>query len=105
MSRPGARAAVELALAGVAALCSAAAWSHVRYRVLVAPVIDGEPVTSSVAFRPPLLALSLLLATAAGVLVVVAAARVRRAVVVRRRTLPAAVSTAGVSVDTTVKIP
>ena len=77
MSAAGIRAAAELVLAGAAAFGCAASWSHVRYQVLVAPVIDGEPETSSVAYHPPLLMLTLLLAAVAGVLAVVGAARIR----------------------------
>jgi hypothetical protein len=45
---------------------------------VVAPVLDGEPKTTSVVYSPPLLVLSLFLATVAGVLAVVAIARLRR---------------------------
>jgi len=47
--------------------------------VVVAPVLDGEPKTTSEVYSPPLLVLSLFLATVAGVLAVVAIARLRRA--------------------------
>ena len=46
--------------------------------VTVAPVLDGEPQTTSVVYSPPLLVLSLLLATIAGVLAVLGVARLRR---------------------------
>jgi len=85
------RALIELLLAGAAAAGCAVSWLHVRYLVLVAPVTDGEPVTSSVTFHPRMLLLALLLATAAGVLAVIGTARLRRA---RRR--PAAEYPAGV---------
>ena len=49
-----------------------------RSTVAVAPVAAGQPVTTSVAYDPPLLLLTLLLATAAGMLAVVGAARLRR---------------------------
>ena len=45
----------------------------------VAPIATGQPVTTSVAYDPSLLLLTLLLATAAGMLAVVGAARLRRA--------------------------
>ena len=45
----------------------------------VAPVAAGQPVTTSVVYDPPLLLLTLLLATAAGMLAVVGTARLRRA--------------------------
>jgi ABC-type spermidine/putrescine transport system permease subunit II len=44
----------------------------------VAPVLEGEPMTTSVVYSAPLLVLSLFLATVAGVLAVVAVARRRR---------------------------
>lgn len=89
------RAVIELVLAGAAAVGCAVSWLHVRYMVLVAPVIDGEPATTSVTYHPRMLLLVLLLATAAGVLAVVGTARLRRA---RRRSgpiYPAGVSSAG----------
>ena len=73
------RAVVELALAVVAAVGCAMSWLQVRYLVLVAPVIDGEPATTSVTYHPRMLLLAWVLATAAGVLAVVGAARLRRA--------------------------
>jgi len=88
------RAIAELILAGAAAVGCAVSWLNVRYLVLVAPVIDGEPATASVTYHPRMLLLVLLLATAAGVLAVVGAARLRRA---RRRApiYPVGVSSAG----------
>ena len=53
-------------------------WLAASSTVAVAPVLDGEPQTTSVVYSPPLLVLSLLLATVAGVLVVVGIARLRR---------------------------
>lgn len=73
------RAVVELALAAAAAAGCAMSWLQVRYLVLVAPVIDGEPATTSVSYHPRMLLLAWVLATATGVLVVVGAARLRRA--------------------------
>ena len=70
-------------LAGAAMLGCALSWSQVRSAVLVAPVTEGEPVTTSVNYDPPQLLLALLLATLAGVLVVVGSARLLR--VARRR--------------------
>jgi hypothetical protein len=72
------RARVELMLALVAAAGCVLSWLAASTTVVVAPVLDGEPMTSSVVYSPPLLALSLFLATAAGVLVVVGIARSRR---------------------------
>ncbi|MDT5203054.1 MAG: hypothetical protein QOJ56_4670 [Mycobacterium sp.] len=73
------RAVIELALACAAVVGCAMSWSAVRSIVAVAPVAAGQPVTTSVAYDPPLLLLTLLLATAAGMLAVVGAARLRRA--------------------------
>lgn len=72
-------ALVELAAAVAAAVGCAASWSQVRYLVLVAPVTDGEPATTSVTYHPQMLLLTGVLATTAGVLVVVGIARLRRA--------------------------
>jgi hypothetical protein len=76
------RAGVELVLAVVAAVGCVLSWLAASSTVVVAPVMDGEPKTMSVVYSPPLLVLSLLLATVAGVLAVVGIARLRR----RRRT-------------------
>ncbi|BBU24412.1 hypothetical protein [Mycobacterium xenopi] len=73
------RAIAEIALACAALLGCALSWLHARAPVQVAPVADGQPVTTSVVYDPPLLLLTLLLATAAGVLAVVGTARLRRA--------------------------
>jgi hypothetical protein len=72
------RAIVELVLACAAAVGCAISWSGVRSTVAVAPVVDGQPVTSSVVYNPSLLLLTLLLATAAGMLAVIGVARLRR---------------------------
>lgn len=74
------RAVGELGLAGIAVLGCVFAWSEVRSTVAVAPVADGEPVTTSVAYDPQFLLLTLLSATVAGVLAVVGGARLRRSV-------------------------
>lgn len=73
------RAVIELVIACVAAVGCAISWSAVRSTVAVAPVAAGQPVTTSVAYDPPLLLVTLLLATAAGMLAVVGVARLRRA--------------------------
>lgn len=83
VTAPAMRAVVELGLACAAALGCALSWSQVRSTVLVAPIADGEPVTTSVNYDPQQLLLALLLAAAAGVLGVVGAARICR--VVRQR--------------------
>jgi NO-binding membrane sensor protein with MHYT domain len=79
------RAAVELSLAAAAVVGCVVSWSRVRSTVAVAPVADGQPVTVSVIYNPPLLLLTLLLATVAGVLAVVGTARLRRAREARTR--------------------
>ena len=72
------RAKLELVLAVVAAVGCVLSWLGASSTVVVAPVLDGEPQTMSVVYSPPLLVLSLLLATVAGVLAVVGIARLRR---------------------------
>jgi hypothetical protein len=72
------RARIELVLAVVAAVGCALSWLGAREAVVVAPVLSGEPQTTSVIYSPPLLVLSLLLAAVAGVLAVVAVTRLRR---------------------------
>ncbi|MEZ0362790.1 hypothetical protein ACAG26_03685 [Mycobacterium sp. pUA109] len=72
------RAAVELGLAAAAAVGCALSWSQVRSTVAVAPISAGQPATTSVVYDPPMLLLTLLLATLAGVLAVVGVARLWR---------------------------
>jgi len=72
-------AVVELVLALAAAAGSVVSWLASISTVDVPPIIDGEPVTISTVYSPPLLTLSLLLATVAGVLAVLGVARLRRA--------------------------
>ncbi len=72
------RGAVELVLAVGAAIGAVWSWFAAQSSVIVAPILDGEPQTTSVAFSPPMLAVMLLLATAAGVLAVDGIARLRR---------------------------
>lgn len=73
------RAAAELLLAVCAAVGCVLSWLAARSEVVVAPVIEGEPATTSLEYYPPLLTLSLLLATVAGVLLVLGVSRLRRA--------------------------
>ncbi len=70
---------IELVLAVVAAVGSVWCWPASQTTVTVAPILPGEPQTTSVAYSPPLLFLMLLLATVAGVLAVDGIARLRRA--------------------------
>lgn len=72
------RARIELALAVVAAAGGVLSWLAASSTVVVAPVLDGEPQTTSVVYSPLLLVLSLFLATVAGVLAVLGVAGLRR---------------------------
>ena len=72
------RAWIELLLAAVAAVGCVLSWLAASSTVVVAPVLEGEPQTTSVVYSPPLLGLSLFLATVAGVLVVLGIAGLRR---------------------------
>ena len=73
------RAIVSLVLAIAAAVGCVLSWLAGVTTVDVPPIIEGEPMTTSVVYSAPLLSLALLLATVAGVLVVLGAARLRRA--------------------------
>jgi hypothetical protein len=72
------RARIELVLAVAAAAGCVLSWLAASSTVEVAPVLDGQPMTTSIVYNPPLLVLSLFLATAAGVLAVAGIARLRR---------------------------
>lgn len=72
------RARIELVLAVVAVVGCVLTWLAATSTVEVAPVIDGEPMTTSVVYSPPLLVASLILATVAGVLAVLGVAGLRR---------------------------
>lgn len=72
------RGIVELVLALVAAVGSVLSWIASMSTVQVPPILEGEPLTTSLVYSPPLLTLSLLLATVAGVLAVVGVTRLRR---------------------------
>ncbi|MCT7658520.1 hypothetical protein [Mycobacterium deserti] len=72
------RAALELVSALAAAVGCVLVWVGAKSTVVVAPVLEGEPMTTSVVYSAPMLGLSLLLATVAGVLAVLAVARTRR---------------------------
>jgi hypothetical protein len=73
------RAVILLALALAGVLGCAACWLQVRSTVAVAPVAEGQPVTTAVVYDPQWLLLTLLLATEAGMMAVVGVARLRRA--------------------------
>ncbi|KUH81946.1 hypothetical protein [Mycobacterium sp. IS-1556] len=72
------RATLVLMLALAAAVGSVLSWLTATTTVAVAPVLEGEPPTTSVEYNAPLLGLALALATVAGVLAVLAVARFRR---------------------------
>lgn len=73
------RAFVELTLACAALVGGGFAWVHARHTVGVAPIAEGQPVTTSLVYDPALLLLTLALVTTAGVLAVVGVARLLRA--------------------------
>ncbi len=73
---------MQLVLAVLAAAGAVVSWMQVRSIVDVAPVTDGQPATTSVLYDPPLMVLTMVLATAAGVLLVLGVAGLVRA---RRR--------------------
>ncbi|OBI43213.1 hypothetical protein [Mycobacterium colombiense] len=73
------RALLELGLACLALVCSGLTWWHSHHTVIVAPIADGQPSTTSLLYDPQLLLLTLVLLTSAGVLAVVGTARLRRA--------------------------
>jgi hypothetical protein len=72
------RAVVELVLAVAAAIGCVVSWVQSQSTVEVAPLVNGEPPTTSVTYYAPLLTLAMVLATLAGVLTVVGVARLRR---------------------------
>jgi hypothetical protein len=72
------RALVELGLALAALVGAGVSWSHARHAVVVAPIADGQPFTTSLVYEPQQLLLTMLLLTVAGVLAVVGVARLRR---------------------------
>jgi hypothetical protein len=76
------RAVLELVLAVAAAVGCVASWVRAESTVVIAPVANGEPSTTSVGYYAPLLFLAFVLGTLAGVLAVVGVARWRRSRVV-----------------------
>jgi hypothetical protein len=78
--RSAGRHVVQLLLAVAAAAAAVLCWSQVMSMVEVAPVTEGELATTSAVYDPPMLLLTLLLATTAGVLAVLGLAGLRRAV-------------------------
>jgi hypothetical protein len=73
------RHVVQLVLAALALTGAVPSWLQVRSIVDVAPVADGQPATTSVVYSPPMMLLTMLLATAAGVLLVLGIAGLLRA--------------------------
>jgi hypothetical protein len=61
---------VQLVLATLAMVGAVLSWLQVRSIVEVSPIADGQPATTSVTYSPPMMVLTMLLATAAGVLIV-----------------------------------
>jgi hypothetical protein len=78
------RAVLELVLAVAAAVGCVASWVRAESTVMIAPIANGEPSTTSVVYYAPLLFLAFVLGTLAGVLAVVGVARWRRSRVVPR---------------------
>ena len=76
------RAVLELVLAVAAAVGCVASWVRAESTVVIAPIANGEPSTTSVVYSAPLLFLAFVLGTLAGVLAVVGVARWRRSRVV-----------------------
>ena len=65
---------VQLVLATLALVGAVLSWLQVRSIVDVSPIADGQPATTSVAYSPPMMVLTMLLATTAGVLIVLGVA-------------------------------
>ena len=76
------RAVLELVLAVAAAVGCGVSWVRAESTVVIAPIANGEPSTTSVVYYAPLLFLAFVLGTLAGVLAVVGVARWRRCRVV-----------------------
>jgi len=72
------RHVAQAVLAVAAAAGAALSWLQVRSLVDVAPVTEGQPATVSVVYDPPMMVLTLVLATAAGVLAILGIAGLRR---------------------------
>ncbi|OHT95448.1 hypothetical protein [Mycobacterium syngnathidarum] len=72
------RALLELVVAAVAAVGCVLSWLAASSTIEVAPVLDGEPSTTTISYSAPLLVLALVLAGLAGVLIVLGIARLRR---------------------------
>ena len=65
---------MQLVLATLTLIGAALSWLQVRSIVDVSPIADGQPATTSVVYSPPMMTLTMLLATVAGVLIVLGVA-------------------------------
>jgi hypothetical protein len=72
------RHVAQVVLAVAAAAGAALSWAQVRSLVEVAPVTEGQPATVSAVYDPPMMVLTLVLATAAGILAILGIAGLRR---------------------------
>jgi hypothetical protein len=72
------RALIELTLACAALAGALLSWARSHHTVVVAPIADGQPPTTSLIYDPQLLLLAVILLTSAGVLAVAGIARLRR---------------------------
>ena len=65
---------MQLVLGALALIGAVLSWLQVRRLVDVSPIADGQPATSSVAYSPPIMVLTMLLVTVSGVLIVLGVA-------------------------------
>ena len=72
------RHVAQVVLAVAAAVGAALSWMQVQSLVDVAPITEGQPATVSVVYDPPMMVLTLVLATAAGVLAILGFVGLRR---------------------------
>ena len=72
------RHVAQVVLAVAAAAGAALSWAQVRSLVDVAPVTEGQSATVSMVYDPPMMVLTLVLATTTGVLAVLGIAGLRR---------------------------
>lgn len=74
MTRQALKPGIQLVLAALATVGAVAGWWQVRTVVDVAPVAAGQPATTSIVYYPPMMFLTLVLATAAGIFAVLGVA-------------------------------
>jgi len=74
ITRQALKPVVQLVLAALATAGAVTSWWRVRTVVDVAPVAAGQPATTSITYYPPMMFLTLVLATLAGILVVLGVA-------------------------------